>query len=429
MTPLPEIENRKSIYSWALYDWANSAFATTVIAGFFPIFFKTYWSAGDDVTLSTLRLGTANSAASIAVALLAPFLGAIADKGSAKKRFLFFFALMGVVMTSGLYLVSRGAWQLAIAVFVAASIGFSASIIFYDSLLVSVAETRRTDYVSALGYSLGYLGGGVLFAVNVLMTLHPHWFGLADASQAVRLSFILVALWWAVFSIPLMLFVKEPRGEASPGWETVKAGVHQLGRTFGDLRRLRVVFLFLIAYFLYIDGVQTIARMGVDYGLSLGFEANSLIVALLITQFVGFPAALFFGKIGERIGAKTGIYIGITVYVGTCVFGFFMKTVTDFYILAITIGLVQGGVQSLSRSLYSRLIPTNKAAEFFGFYNMLGKFSTMLGPILMGWVGVLTGNPRFSVLSVAVLLIAGGLLLVPVSEQAGRRAASRMETP
>ncbi|MEE9268775.1 MAG: MFS transporter [Candidatus Krumholzibacteria bacterium] len=423
---MPQLANRKSVYAWAFYDWANSAFATTVIAGFFPIFFKQFWSTGADVTVSTLRLGTANSVASIVVAFLAPFLGAIADKGSAKKRFLFFFALMGIIMTAGLCLVSRGDWQLAIAVFVAASIGFSASIIFYDSLLVSVAG-RRMDYVSALGYSLGYLGGGLLFGLNVTMTRNPHWFGLSDASQAVRLSFVLVALWWAVFSIPIMLFVKEPQTPTLRAWDTIRAGLSQLRRTFDDLRQLRVVFLFLIAYFLYIDGVQTIARMGVDYGLSLGFEANSLIVALLITQFVGFPAALVFGKLGEKIGAKTGIYIGIAVYIGACVFGFFMKTVSDFYILAITIGLVQGGVQALSRSLYSTLIPRNKAAEFFGFYNMLGKFSTMVGPLLMGWVGVLTGNPRFSVLSVAILLIAGWLLLVPVNVAGGRRAAAEME--
>ena len=425
---MPQNSNRKSVYAWALYDWANSAFATTVIAGFFPVFFKQFWSAGEDVTVSTLRLGTANSVASIVVAFLAPFLGAIADRGSAKKRFLFFFALMGVVMTAGLYLVSRGDWQLAVGVFVAASVGFSASIIFYDSLLVSVADAGRTDYVSALGYSLGYLGGGVLLAVNITMLKKPYWFGLSDATEAIRLSFILVAIWWAVFSIPIMLFVKEPQAGTLRGWNAVTAGMNQLKRTFADLRQLKVVFLFLIAYFLYIDGVQTIARMGVDYGLSLGFEANSLMVALLITQFVGFPAALVFGKLGEKIGAKVGIYIGIAVYIGACVFGFFMKTVTDFYVLAVTIGLVQGGVQSLSRSLYSRLIPTNKAAEFFGFYNMLGKFSTMLGPILMGWVGVLTGNPRFSVLSVTILLIAGWLLLIPVNEEKGRQAAAELKT-
>jgi UMF1 family MFS transporter len=419
--------DKRSVYAWALYDWANSAFATTVIAGFFPVFFKQYWSAGADVTMSTFRLGTANSISSIAVALLAPFLGAIADKGSTKKRFLFFFSFMGVVMTATLYLVAEGAWQLAVTIYVCASIGFSAGNIFYDSLLVGVSDDKNADMISALGYAFGYIGGGILFAVNVLMTLKPHVFGLADATQAVRVSFITVAVWWAVFTIPLLVFVKEPKGESLGRWAAVREGFRQLNTTVVHLRSLRVVLLFLIGYFLYIDGVQTIARMAVDYGLSLGFRSQSLIVALLITQFVGFPSAIAFGKIGERIGAKTGIYIGIAVYTAVCIYGYFMKNEAEFYVLAIVIGLVQGGVQSLSRSFYTRIIPKGKAAEFFGFYNMLGKFSTVLGPILMGWVGVLTGNPRFSVLSVIILFVIGWLILARVDEAEGRRAAAELD--
>ena len=234
-------------------------------------------------------------------------------------------------------------------------------------------------------------------------------------------------MWWAVFTIPILLFVKEPRGETIRGWSAVKAGFHQLNRTVADLRHLRVLLLFLIGYFLYIDAVQTIARMAVDYGLSLGFRSQSLIIALLITQFVGFPSAIAFGKIGERIGAKAGIYIGIAVYTGVCIYGYFMKTETEFYVLAVTIGLVQGGIQSLSRSLYSRIIPKNKAAEFFGFFNMLGKFSTVIGPFLMGWIGVVTGNPRFSILSIIILFAAGFLLLLRVDEAKGVEAAEALE--
>ena len=420
-------EDKRSVYSWALYDWANSAFATTVIAGFFPIFFKQFWSEGADVTVSTLRLGTANSVASIVVALLAPFLGAIADKGSAKKRFLLFFTVLAILMTVGLYLVGQGQWKSAVLVYVTASIGFSAAMIFYDSLIVSVASAERADVVSANGYALGYLGGGLLFAVNVFMTLKPHVFGLDSAGQAVRISFITVAVWWALFSIPIFLFVKEPPGERLSGLTAVTAGFHQLKRTFTELRKLKTVFFFLIGYWLYIDGVQTVTRMAVDFGLSLGFSSQSLIVALLITQFVGFPAAIAFGKIGEKIGAKRGIYIGLAVYAALCMYGFFMTTVTQLYALAITIGLVQGGVQSLSRSLYSRIIPRSKAAEFFGFYNMLGKFATVIGPILMGWIGVLTGNPRYSILLLVVLFVAGAAFLPVVDEQKGKAAASELE--
>jgi UMF1 family MFS transporter len=423
-----KIANKKSVVAWAFYDWANSAFATTVIAGFFPVFFKQYWSAGATVAVSTFWLGTANSISSVVVALLAPFLGAIADKGSSKKKFLVFFSYMGVVMTCALYLVGQGDWPMAVTVFVLASIGFSGSIIFYDSLLVSVSDDKTSDIVSAIGYSFGYIGGGLLFGVNVFMTLKPQVFGLADASQAVRVSFVTVGLWWAVFTIPVLLFVKEPRGERIGGWAAVKAGFNQLNRTIGDLKHLRIVLMFLIGYFLYIDAVQTIARMAVDYGLSLGFQAQSLITALLITQFVGFPSAIAFGKIGERIGAKAAIYIGIAVYTAVCIYGYFMKSEAEFYVLAVVIGLVQGGIQSLSRSFYSRIIPKNKAAEFFGFFNMLGKFSTVIGPILMGWIGVLTGNPRFSILSVIVLFVAGWALLVRVDEAKGKAAAEEMES-
>jgi UMF1 family MFS transporter len=415
------------VFGWALYDWGNSAFSTAVVAGFFPVFFKQYWSVGADVGMSTLRLGTANSVASIVVAALAPLLGAIADRGGAKKKLLFFFALLGIVMTGALYMVQEGQWQLAVAVYIAASFGFASANSFYDSLLISVAPAQRADFVSSLGYSLGYLGGGLLFALNVAATLKPHLFGLDDSAQAVRLSFVSVAIWWAVFSIPIMLFVKEPAAVGVTPLQAVRSGFHQLNRTFTEVRKLRVLFVFLFAYWFYIDGVYTITRMAVDYGLSLGFRSETLIVGLLITQFVGFPAALFFGRLGEKIGTKRGIYVAIWVYVGICVGGFFMRTESHFYALAITIGLVLGGIQSLSRALYARLVPENKAAEFFGFYNMLGKFSAVVGPILMGWVSVATGNPRYSIVSIVLLFAIGLALLVRVDETAGRRAAEELE--
>jgi UMF1 family MFS transporter len=341
----------QKVICWALYDWANSAFATTVMAGFFPLFFKQYWSAGTDVSVSTFQLGSANALASIIVAASAPVLGAIADKGSSRKKHLLFFAVMGIVMTGSLYFVEKGDWIVAAGLYVFATIGFSGGNIFYDSLIVSVAGEKKIDFVSALGFSLGYLGGGLLFALNVAMTLAPRIFGLADASEAVRVSFLSVAIWWAVFSIPIFLFVEEPRtvGEVA-GWSAVRAGIRQLRSTFQEMHNLRVVFLFLVGYWLYIDGVHTFIRMAVDYGMSLGLDSGSLVAALLITQFVGFPAALAFGRIGERLGTKTGIFIGIGVYLIATAWGFFIKREVEFYTLAFAIGLVQGGVQSLSRS-------------------------------------------------------------------------------
>jgi UMF1 family MFS transporter len=425
---MPPQRGWKQITSWALYDWANSAYATTVIAGLFPVFFKEYWSTGASVGESTLQLGAANSLASIVIVVLAPVLGAIADRGSAKKKFLLFFTAMGVVMTGGLYFVAAGHWQYAAALYVLGTIGFSGGNIFYDALIVNVAEPKRVDFVSALGFALGYLGGGILFAVNVYMTLHPEVFGLADQTTAVRVAFVCVAVWWGLFSLPLLLFVHEPRTAAAGlGWRAVVGGFRQLKATFQEVRRLRVVFLFLLGYWLYIDGVDTIVRMAVDYGMSLGFPSSSLIVALLITQFVGFPAAIAFGKFGERIGAKHALFVGIGVYVAVCIWGYYMDSAAEFYAIAVAVGLVQGGVQALSRSFYTRIIPASKAGEFFGFYNMLGKFAAVIGPLLMGWVSVATGNPRYSILSLIILFGAGAALLYFVDEAKGRAAAAALE--
>ena len=421
------LKKNKKIISWALYDWGNSAFATTVMAGFFPVFFKQYWCSGVEVSISTFRLGLANSLGSLLVIILAPLLGAIGDQAAAKKKFLFFFTLLGVTMSGSLHFISQENWTAAAVLYIFGIIGFSGGNVFYDSLLVSVAPPAQTDRVSALGFSLGYLGGGLLFAFNVLMTQQPALFGLADSAAAVRLSFISVALWWLLFSIPLMLFVPEPPSplhQSASG--SLMAGFHQLKNTFREIRRLRVVFCFLVAYWLYIDGLDTIVRMAVDYGMALGFDSAGLILALLITQFIGFPSAIVFGRLGERFGTKRAILAGLAVYLGVTVWAMFMQSITEFYLLAAAIGLAQGGIQALSRSLYSRIIPADKAGEFFGFYNMLGKFAAVIGPLLMGWLSVLTGKPRLSLLAVIFLLISGAALLCFVDEKKGRQLAAEM---
>jgi UMF1 family MFS transporter len=417
------VTDRRAVLSWAFYDWANSAFATTVLAGFFPLFFKQYWSAGQSATTSTFHLGLANSASSLVILLLAPTLGAIADRGGVRKRLLAFFMILGVLATGGLYFVGKGMWLEAALLFTLGGIGFSGSIVFYDSLLVDVARPADYDRVSALGYGMGYLGGGLLFAFNVLMTLKPGWFGLADAAMAVRLSFITVAVWWLLFSLPLFGSVREHVPARPVGWlDAVRGGLKQLAATFAEIRKLRVVLLFLVAYWLYIDGVDTIIRMAVDYGIALGFEPTSLIVALLIVQFVGFPAAIAFGWLAGVIGTRRGILLGIAVYMGVTLWGYFLESEREFYLMAITIGLVQGGVQSLSRSFYARLIPPDKSGEFFGFYNMLGKFAAILGPLLVGWTALLTGSSRLGILAVLVLFVSGAWLLwrVPESRSSDR---------
>jgi len=422
-----KLSNKTQVFSWALYDWANSAYATTVMAGFFPIFLKQYWNSGSEVTQSTFQLGLANSLAGIIVVILAPVLGAIADRSNGKKRFLLFFAVLGMLMTSCLFLVEQGDWVVAIMLYVFATLGFMGGNVFYDALIVDVSDENERDLVSSLGYALGYLGGGLLFSVNVSMTLWPEIFGFVDKAQAVRVSFITVAIWWAIFSIPVFLFVKEDKLEKNKAdGNLIISGFKQLLGTFREIRQLRVVFIFLLAYWLYIDGVDTVVRMAVDYGMSIGFDSNNLIIALLITQFVGFPATIFFGFLGNKIGTKIGILIGLGIYVCVVVWAYFMNNVNEFYMIAVVIGLVQGAVQSLSRSFYSRIIPISKSAEFFGFYNMWGKFATIIGPVMMGWVGLVTGSPRLSILSIAVLLIMGAAILCFVDEEQGRRMAKNL---
>ena len=406
----------RPIFAWALYDWANSVFATTVIAGLFPVFFKQYWSAGTDAVESTAQLGFANSIASVIILIAAPILGALADGGGSRKRFLGVFTALGIMASAGLWLVDEGDWSTAAIVYVLASIGFSGAIIFYDALIVAVSPPARYDEVSAFGYSLGYIGGGLLFALNVAMTLSPATFGLAGAAEAVRLSFVMVAVWWLVFSIPLFRHVPEPPRVAE-ATSAAAAGLRSLAKTLREYRTHRMAILFLVAYFFYIDGVHTIIRMAVDYGLSLGFPSDSLIVALLITQFVGFPAALVFGLVAARIGPKPALYIGVAVYVAVTVWAYFMTTVAEFYVLAVVVGLVQGGVQAISRSLYARFVPAAQSGKFFGFFNMLGRFAAIVGPSLVAVTGLLTGSSRLGILSVVVVLVIGMVLLTFVREQ------------
>ncbi len=402
-------------WGWVFYDWANSAFATTVMAGFFPVYFKTYWNTGLDPTESTFRLGLANSVASLLIVLLAPVLGAMADCMSRRKAMLFVFACLGWVMTGGLYLVTEGDWMLAMLLYVLAVIGFSGSNIFYDSLLPFICNRGELDRTSAFGFAFGYLGGGLLFAFNILLVLHPDWFGLANGDTAVRISFLMVAVWWLVFSLPLLLLVKEPDGSINkPARDVVRGGFVRVWHTLHEVRKLRNIWLFLIAYWLYIDGVDTVVRMAVDYGLSLGFDHKNLLVALLITQFTGFPAAIAFGYLGSRFGPKAGILVGLLIYMAVTVRASVMASPGEFFLLAFAIGLAQGGIQALSRSLYARMIPGNRTAEFFGFYNMLGKFAAVIGPVMMGWVGALSASPRTGILSLLLLFVAGAIVLLRV---------------
>ncbi len=409
-------------WSWAFYDWANSSFATTVMAGFFQIFFKQYWSGNEDPTLTTARLGVTISAAGAAIALFSPFLGVLTDLTRFKKRFLFIAALIGSLSCCALALLGQGEWYWAMMLYGLGIICFTGSGNFYDSLLPSVAGPGRVDRVSLLGYSMGYLGGGLLFLLNVLMFLNPHWFGIADGITAVKISFVSVGLWWLIFTMPLMFNVHEyhsqTRNYQQSFWTVIGLSFRGLAQTVKDIWAIKPLRYFLIAYWLYIDGVFTVITMAVDYGLSLGLESKDLISALLITQFVGFPATLAYAKLIKR-GPKMPLLFCIGVYMLAVILATQMRTGAHFMLLAMTIGLVQGGVQSLSRSYFVQMIPAERSGEFFGFFNLVGKFASIIGPLVVGATVYLTGNAKMGMLGLLLLFFLGAMLLLQSQPRVG----------
>ena len=409
----------KSAWSWALYDWANSAFATTVMAGFFPIFFKSYWASNLSDAESTFAIGSVNSLVGLLIAFSAPVLGALADAGDSKRKFLFSFAFLGIIATGYLFFIPESSWKLAVIFYGLGVIGFSGGNIFYDSLLVTVSKEKERNRVSALGFSLGYLGGGILFLLNVVMFLYPNWFGLEDQIEAVLWSFLLVAVWWFIFSLPIYLNVKEPRQNSNnKKINTIIADAFgNLLNTARSIKKFKSAVIFLLAYFLYMDGVDTIIRMATSYGSDIGLSATSMIQALLLTQFIGFPATLVFGYYADKFGYKYSLSFAIIVYIIVVLFSSQMDTALEFYMVASVIGLVQGGVQAISRSFFSTLIPENKAAEFFGFYNFIGKSSVFLGPFMVSGIALITGSPSYGILSLLILFIPGLILLWLVPEK------------
>lgn len=400
--------------AWALYDWANSAFALAVLTAFVPVMLAGAWNDGAPSPVTTFRLGIANGLASLIVVLLAPLLGAMTDQARRRKPWLALFTLVGVVATMLLAAIEPGGWQLAMFCFVIASVGFFAANSLYDAMLIDVAEPAAYDRVSAFGYGLGYLGGALLFMVSVVLLARPAAFGLGSATAAIQLTFVLVGAWWALFSLPLLLWVRERQGGRAPVAAAFRAGLRQLRDTVRTLRGDRNLLWFLGAYWLYIDGVYTIIKMAVDYGLSQGLSAADVTGAILLTNFLGFPAAIAFGALGTRIGPRRAIYLALAVYIVATAMAVFLTTAPQFYALAAAIGLVQGGVQSLSRSLYARLIPPGMSGEYFGFFNMLGKFSSILGPVIAGAVALASGSQRVGILSIIVLFVAGLVMLTRV---------------
>lgn len=414
---------KKKILSWALYDWANSACATTIMAAFVPAFLTDYWSIGVESTLTTARLGITNSATSMLVALMTPALGALADQRGYKKIFCFIFMLLGALAAFALAFVDQGSWLLALLIFGVCMIGFNGSLVFYDSLLPSISNRKNSDHVSSLGYSLGYLGGGVLFLLNIFMCLKPEFFHLSGPVQGVKASFISVAIWWLLFSIPLFTNIPEPEIEKTglSLFRSMHKSVMGLSKTFRNISRDRNLLTFLIAFWLYIDGVYTVMTMAVDYGKAVNINNTDMMIALLLVQFLGFPFALLFSKFADRWGCKTPILISISIYAVAVIMATWMSQSWHFYALAIVIGMVQGGVQALSRSLFSRMIPYKNAGEYFGLFNLVGKFAAILGPLLVALSAYLSGNSRFGMLGLLILFAIGGGLLLKVNEATADR--------
>ena len=407
----------RSTFAWAFYDWANSAFALSVLAVLFPLVLGNYWSVGDGGATVTVRLGWITFAASAIVCITAPIFGTIADAGGYRKKFLFFLALIGAVMTASLGLVGQGNWPLALVAYLVASVGYYNSTVFYDSLLIDVTEPQHYSFVSTLGFSLGYLGGALLLALHLWMLKSPATFGLAGIPEAFSMAFVSVGVWWVLFLIPLMYLVPERHSAIEVTSGAIRAAYAELSNTLHQIGKYRNIAIFLGSYWLYVGGVFTVIFMAVNYGQRLGFADQDLVFALLITNFAGFPATLLYGLAARRFGAKAGIYFALLVYIGACMWGMVMTTIEEFYVMAVTIGCVQGGVQGLSRSLYASIIPPDQPGEFFGFYNMTTKFAHVVGPAMVAIAAMLSDDPKWVLLVLMPLFFCGGFLLTLVRIQ------------
>ncbi|HJN44082.1 MAG: MFS transporter [Acidobacteria bacterium] len=423
--------HRPELRAWAMYDWANSAFMATVVTAVFPIYFPLVAAAELDPAVASFRFASTTFIALSIVAVLAPVLGAIADVAAVKKKMLAVCLALGVVATACMFFIGRGDWMLAAVLFILANIGATTSFVFYDSLLPHIASTDEMDRVSTSGYALGYLGGGVLLVVNLAWILAPERFGLDGQEMAMRLSFVSVAVWWVGFSIPLFRTVPEParalevdeQASANP----IPTALVRLGETLRELRGYKQAFLMMLAFLVYNDGIGTIIRMATTFGTEIGLEQGDLITAIMLVQFVGVPFAFIFGQIAGRLGAKRAIFLSLAVYVGISIFAYGMTTAAEFYTLAMLVGMVQGGSQALSRSLFASMVPRHKSSEFFGFFGVFEKFAGIVGPGVFAVMILVTGSSRGAILSIIAFFVIGGLLLARVDVEEGQRVARDAE--
>jgi len=425
-----EQDYQRVINAWAMYDWANSAFAVVILTAVFPVYYRALaTNAGRAPEEATAYWAYTTSASVLIVALIGPVLGAMADIVGGKKRFLGIAVSLGVLGSTSLALLGRESFLLASLLFAIANLGFTGGNIFYEALLPHIARPSDLDRVSVRGYAFGYLGGGLLLIINVLWLLRPDWFWMADREFALRACFVSVALWWVVFALPLFRKVMEPgsRQPHSSAAHVVKNGLLRLVGTLRQVRRYRQLALFLVAFWIYNDGISTIIKLAAAYGDEIGIYHNDMLIALILTQLIGFPSSIGFGRIAYYIGAKRSILVGLAVYAFISIAGFFIRSAWHFYALAIMVGLVQGGTQALSRSLFAAMVPKTRSSEFFGFFSTGEKVAGVIGPTIFGTIGQLTGSSRWGIISVVVLFVAGALILYRVDEDQGRRVAEMVE--
>jgi MFS transporter, UMF1 family len=421
--------HRPELRAWAMYDWANSAFVTTVVTAVFPIYFSSVAAADLPPAVATARYALATTCALVLVALASPLLGAVADVTPVKKRLLGAFLVLGVTATALLWLVGRGDWLLGAILFALANVGLNGSFVFYDALLPHVAREDELDRLSTAGYALGYVGGGLLLALNLAWIQKPAWFGLGaaaarDPTLPARLAFLSVAVWWAAFSLPLFRRVPEPSVRArAPAGDAVREAVGRLAATARALRAYPQAGLLLAAFLVYNDGIGTIIRMAAIYGAEVGIGQGALIAAILLVQLIGIPCAFLFGAVAGKVGAKRAIFAGLAVYCGIAVVGYFMRTAAHFFVLAVMVAIVQGGTQALSRSLFASLVPPDRSGEFFGFFSVSEKVAGIIGPAVFAATAAATGSSRTAVLAVIAFFAVGAALLSRVDVAAGRAAA------
>jgi len=420
--------SRPEVRAWALYDWANSPFQSTVINAVFPLFFASYAAKGLEAVDATARFAWATTIAVTIVAIAGPVLGAIADFKAWKKRLLAIFMVVGVIAVLMMAAIQEGAWMMALAIFILANIGDRMSWILYDSLLPHIATRDEMDRVSTAAYAIGYIGGGILLLGNLAWILTPKTFGLPDTVAATKLSFISVALWWLLFSFPLFRRVPEPpriiEADEARTENAFRAAFGRVGETFRELRTFRNALLMLVAFLLYNDGIQTMIRMAAVYGAEVGIDSNAQIAAFVLVQFVGVPFSFLFGMLADRIGAKPAVLISVVVYTIVSIIGYFLATVWQFFLLAFLVGTVQGGSQALSRSLFARMIPRHKSSEYFGFFSIFEKFSGIAGPLVFAASVTLFGNSRAAVLSIILFFILGAIVLTRVNVREGEAQAA-----